>query len=224
MIIFCSDVHLHLHPDETPNFPKFLTQLPKTTRALFILGDLFEVWWGDDHHYTPYLAWEKIFSDLRIPIYFIAGNRDFLCGKDFFEKTGIIPLKSGCEIMFASKKINIYHGDEPFILQDKPYQAIRPWLRSPFLQSLFLMLPEQWRRKFSVKARLHSQPSACVKTRYDTSVAFNMPASIVIHGHLHFAKETHLADHSFYQLGCWDNQESSWLALSEEGVFEWHSF
>ena len=97
-IYFISDLHLghegrmsiNTHP-----FYIFLQDIKKKAHALYILGDLFECWWGDDHHNHNYQQWEQCFVKCPFPIYFLPGNRDFLCSKKFFERSGLKPITSG---------------------------------------------------------------------------------------------------------------------------------
>lgn len=221
MIIFCSDVHLHNHPNEMNSFRDFVTALPENTKSLFILGDLFEVWWGDDHRDEAYLAWEDIFAALPIPIYFVPGNRDFLCGQHFFKKTGLIPLKSSSTIQYGGHSILLFHGDEPNLLKDLQYHHLRPWLRSSWLQKIFLTLPESWRASMAKKARRYSHPPTTLLMDY-THVLKNFPeTSMVVHGHLHYEKETIIKHCAFYQLGTWSKHEKSWLSVHEDGNVVW---
>ena len=221
MIIFCSDVHLRFHPEQTPDFSVFLNTLPKTTQGLFILGDLFEAWWGDDHHYTPYTAWEHILSQLSAPIYFLAGNRDFLCKKDFFLRTKLQPLASGSMVHYAGHRFGLLHGDEPGFLLEPGYQIMRSVLRTNALQKLFLSLPHSFRQKTAGQIRSYSRPPKHLEVDCKSWEQRWPLATAFIHGHLHEQKEHYGERCIFYQLGCWDQGQKSALIVHPDGQISW---
>src|SRR6185295_12194284 len=94
--LFISDLHLQeTQPNTTHLLQNLLSRCDKTVDALYILGDLFEIWIGDDDssefHQQIIQSFKKLTQN-GFPIFFLHGNRDFLLGKKFFEATGIIPL------------------------------------------------------------------------------------------------------------------------------------
>ncbi len=222
MIIFCSDVHLHTPADRENTFFQFLNTVPSTTEAIFILGDLFEYWWNDDHGDKIYESWETYFQTYPLPLYFLKGNRDFLCSKKFFKKTNIQLLSSGSILFAYDKKISLYHGDEPGLL-DVKYQIARKVLRSELIQALYYQLPKRIQLKLAQKARKSSHPPSVLKINYMKWIGEDHKIDAIIHGHLHVARYQKVTSTDIYQLGTWDSEKGSWLSLDETG-FKFHSF
>lgn len=157
---FISDLHLdEQHPELTACFIKFLQQQAYTSQGLYILGDLFEVWLGDDNltplNQTVFTALKQL-SDAGVPVYFMRGNRDFLIGSRFSKATGVTILTDPCVIDLYGKAILLMHGDL-LCIDDKSYQAFRRRAHNPLLKKLFLMLPLSWRKRIASKAREKSQ-------------------------------------------------------------------
>lgn len=193
--LFISDLHLcSEQPDITQLFLNFLRQQARNAEALYILGDLFETWIGDDsvnaYHRTIIAALAELTSS-GITTYFMPGNRDFLIGKQFIQQTG-------CRYLLDPTIINLYgnptlltHGDM-FCRLDKDYQRFRRWSRYPFWQFLFLHLPVSWRQEIAnyLRGQDHSNSSNAVK--YDVvlsdliTCSQNYPGiKQIIHGHTH---------------------------------------
>ena len=115
--LFISDLHLtESRPDISKAFFDFLdTQVTANLDALYILGDFFEVWVGDDHktQLTDKIALRlKSMSDSGIPVYFIHGNRDFLIGKKYAELAGLTLLNEKTVIDLYGVQTLLLHGDE----------------------------------------------------------------------------------------------------------------
>ena len=138
-IYFLSDLHISKSPHHYPLVLDFFERVKTEAESLYILGDFFEFWWGDDHNYEPYLQWEDFFASYPLPICFLPGNRDFLCGQSFYHKTKWTPITAGSQLSFGNHKIALFHGDEPG-LQDWSYQIFRKVIRSP-LKEILLQLP-----------------------------------------------------------------------------------
>lgn len=200
---FISDLHLSSeHPHITKLFLKFLTTEAKEAEALYILGDLFAVWIGDDNP-DPYfsLISEALanLNALGIPVYFMHGNRDFLIGKQFLEKSRSILLQDPSVIQLYNEPVLLTHGDLLCTL-DTRYQRFRKLVRHPLIQKLFLSLPFSWRQRIAKAIRTQSSQrnKKQVETRYG-DVALNTVyqflrdhnTSILIHGHTHKAKIHH---------------------------------
>lgn len=195
--LFISDLHLEAgRPDITQQFLQFLNSCPfHSVDAIYILGDLFEVWIGDDDHN---LFHQEIIEGLRaitqqgIPIYFMFGNRDFLIGKKFLRETG-------CQLLADEEKINLYgtsvllmHGDT-LCTDDINYIKARKNARNIFLQKLFLMLPLRFRKSIADKMRAkslrHTQSTALaimdVTQKEVMRVMQKHEVNVLIHGHTH---------------------------------------
>lgn len=194
--LFVSDLHLEENqPTITSEFLQLLENCDSSVDALYILGDLFEVWIGDDNK-TPFH--QKIIGALKaatqkgLPIYFMHGNRDFLIGKQFLHETG-------CELLPDEKKIILYgtpvllmHGDT-LCTHDVAYLKARKKGRNRFLQFLFLLLPLKKRQaiadKMRAKSSLHKQAMAMeimdVTPHEVERVMQKHQVNVLIHGHTH---------------------------------------
>ncbi|URJ32588.1 UDP-2,3-diacylglucosamine diphosphatase [Blochmannia endosymbiont of Camponotus sp.] len=224
-ILFISDVHLCAKsPYITDGFLRFLNYRAMRAKALYILGDLFETWLGDDDCNLLHRNIAKALKSLnqkKISCYFIHGNHDFLLGKKYARACGMTLLPSNQVLRLASgKKIIILHGD---ILcdNDGSYQLFRKCLRHIIVQRLFLSLP------LSIRSRIFSViRSCCIQhTKYKSKKKLNINlktatdilvqnhADIMIHGHTHQPTM-----HKIYRskkdvfriivLGCWDKYGS----------------
>lgn len=222
MIIFCSDVHLHTGADHENTFFQFLNSIPATTKAIFILGDLFEYWWNDDHQDVIYESWETYFKNYHIPIYFLKGNRDFLCSNHFFKKTDLILIPSASVLFAYGQKIALYHGDEPGLCDPK-YQIARKIMRSGWVQYLYHQLPKKMQLQLAKKARKKSNPPLALSINYEEWIQQQGSIDIIIHGHLHFQHSNKIKNTKIYQLGTWDHEQGSWLSLDLSG-FKFHQF
>jgi UDP-2,3-diacylglucosamine hydrolase len=142
--LFVSD--LHLCPErEAANllFETFLDGPARGAQALYILGDLFEYWAGDDDLSAPFNR--RICSALRglsasVPTYFMAGNRDFLIGEDFAELAGVGLLGDTEQVILHGVRTLLMHGDT-LCTEDIAYQDFRAQVRSPGWRTEFLALP-----------------------------------------------------------------------------------
>ncbi len=156
---FISDLHLSEdYPDITKCLMEFLTSEAPEADALYILGDLFDVWIGDDN-VTPFN--ERIaaaFSQLSktTPIYFIHGNRDFAIRERWTNKAGITLLPEQTIIDLYGEKTLLTHGDELCTL-DVEYQKFRRKSRGWWWPKLMLALPLWLRRKIAEDGRKKSQ-------------------------------------------------------------------
>lgn len=195
---FISDLHLSAdRPDITALFKHFLQTEARQSDALYILGDLFDAWIGDDD-LTPFhcevMDALRELSDLGVPIYFIAGNRDFLIGKRFASRTGLILLPESAIIQLYGVPTLIMHGDTLCTL-DTGYLKFRRIIRNPVLLAILTHLPLSWRRKIANKLRAGSksqQPlTASQLARMDATESAICDAmqdakvSRLIHGHTH---------------------------------------
>ncbi len=149
--LFISDLHLSpSRPDITECFIRFMRKEAIHADALYVLGDLFEFWIGDDDN-SPFA--NQIKSEFKqltrkgVPCYFTQGNRDFLLGKRFAKETGITLLQEEQVIDLYGKKAVVLHGDT-LCIDDIKYQAYRKKVHQPWLQWVFNRLP------FFVKVRI----------------------------------------------------------------------
>lgn len=194
--LFISDLHLdEQHPEMTGLFLKFLKTEAIHAEALYILGDFFETWIGDDDqstfHDTIIQALREV-TEQGIPVYFLHGNRDFLLGKKFFRQTG-------CKLLPDEYVINLYgtptllmHGDT-LCTQDIAYLKFRKKARNIFFQKMFLLKSLKKRRLIAEDMREKSRQYTSTQPEYIMDVT---PAEVervmlkhgvkrLIHGHTH---------------------------------------
>lgn len=194
--LFVSDLHLEeSRPAVTQQFLSFLDRQANHADALYILGDLFEVWLGDD---DPSPLARRVIGSLRqlteagVPAYFIHGNRDFLIGDEFARQ-------SGCRLLPEAGVIDLYgtatlvtHGDT-LCTDDVRYQAFRRQVRSPSWQHEFLSLPRAERERMARHMREENTREKLQKS--DEIMDVNQAAveaamrdygaARLIHGHTH---------------------------------------
>ena len=156
MITFISDLHIsESQPEIAGQFIDFLENSTKETDALYILGDLFEYWIGDDDpnpYYKPIISALNNYTASGVTTYFMHGNRDFLIGAIFAKKTGIKILKDPSNIKINDEKIMISHGDI-FCTDDREYQITRKLTRDPEWQKMMLRKSIAERINFAQESR-----------------------------------------------------------------------
>jgi len=219
--LFISDLHLTpSRPDLTKAFITFLKNEAYNADALYILGDLFDFWIGDDD--TSDFA-NKIKNQLKeltssgIPCYFLHGNRDFLLGKSFAKQTGMVLLSEETVIQLYEHSILLMHGDT-LCTDDKKYLAFRAKVHQPWLQIIYKFLPFKLKCKIvanikgSAKQDKHQKaldimdvtPSAVEDVMQKHHVHY------LIHGHTHRPNTHHLISgherKSRIVLGDWDHE------------------
>lgn len=196
---FASDMHLSGHSPATNRaFITFLQQATTEADALFLLGDVFEVWTGDDLALKSSAAWlDPILAALRqtaegCPLYLGRGNRDFLMGQSLARSLGarLLPEQIRLHTDFGCALVS--HGDE-YCTADKAYQRFRRWVRNPALQRMFLALAPSMRQAIADWARSRSRQAG---QRKSMSIMDVQPEAIhdalersgcqlMIHGHTH---------------------------------------
>ncbi|KJG11264.1 UDP-2,3-diacylglucosamine hydrolase [Photobacterium kishitanii] len=194
--LFISDLHLSAErPDITACFLRFMAQETHAIDALYVLGDLFEMWIGDDED-SPFLQQVKqafkTLTDAGTPCYFIHGNRDFLIGKRFSRETGIIVLPEHTVVDLYGTPTLILHGDT-LCIEDQAYQRYRKKVHNPVIQWLFARLPLSYRIKVGDKFRQSSGKNNQAKSQSIMDVTEAEVIRIMrdanvtqmIHGHTH---------------------------------------
>ena len=168
MILLISDLHLEeQRPDITRAFLHFLETRARQAEALYILGDFFEVWVGDDgmspfqHDIARAL---RELSDAGTRIYLMHGNRDFLIGRAFCREAGCTLLKDPSIVRFNGEPVLLMHGDS-LCTRDVGYMKLRRVLRNPL--SLFILrhLPLATRHRLARKLRSESRAQTSMKAR-----------------------------------------------------------
>jgi len=202
--LFISDLHLDFtRPAITELFVDFLRSQAASADALYILGDLFEAWVGDD---DPSAVGAVVASALKgvagsgVPVYFIRGNRDFLIGQDYAKRAGFRLLPDPAVVVLYGKPTLLLHGDL-LCTEDVAYQAFRTQTRNPAWQAQFLSQPLSARLAFASQARAASQAHQAKLRAGGNEVRFETvtdvtPATVeatfarygidtMIHGHTH---------------------------------------
>lgn len=246
--LLISDLHL------TPSMPltaqrffDFCEKDAPQVQAVFILGDLFEYWVGDDaSQHSPFQQEvKKALATLstKVKTYYLHGNRDFLVGPNFLSKTGMTLLPDPSKINIANSEYVLSHGDS-LCTRDIGYQIFRGWVRRPWVQKLFLKLPLRWRRSIANQLRSNSmtQYQSAMRSSIDSAqtktdvtlaacaaVLRDQSANRLIHGHTHRPKhhQERYADQEWQRwvLSDWDldhpetgRPRANALLINEDGV------
>ncbi|MET6676824.1 UDP-2,3-diacylglucosamine diphosphatase [Citrobacter amalonaticus] len=194
--LFIADLHLCTEePAITAGFLRFLAGEARQADALYILGDLFEAWIGDDDPnplHREIAAAIKAVVDSGVPCFFIHGNRDFLIGKRFARESGMTLLPQEKVLNLYGRRVLILHGDT-LCTDDAGYQAFRAKVHQRWLQTLFLALPLCIRKR--VAARMRADSKAANRSKSLEIMDVNKHAVIaemekhhvqwLIHGHTH---------------------------------------
>jgi len=158
--LFISDLHLDdQRPGITALFTRFVEEEAAHARALYILGDLFEAWIGDD---APGEVGETVARALSalsargVPCAFLRGNRDFLLGRDYAARCGLRLLPDPCVIRLGGEPVLLSHGDA-LCTADRAYQQFRNQTRDPAWRAAFLAQPVAARQAFAEQARAASK-------------------------------------------------------------------
>lgn len=234
MILLISDLHLEEErPDITRAFLRFLETRAAQAEALYILGDFFEVWVGDDgmtsyqHEIASAL---RLLSDNGTRIYLMHGNRDFMIGKAFCREAGCTLLPDPHVAELGGQQVLLMHGDT-LCTRDEGYMRLRRWLRNPV--SLFILhhLPLAKRQKLAQKLRSSSKEETRMKASDIVDVTPDAVVEVMrrhrvrtmIHGHTHRpASHTLQIDGQPARrivLGDWDRQ--GWaLQIDESGAHQ----
>ncbi|WP_024553937.1 UDP-2,3-diacylglucosamine diphosphatase [Franconibacter helveticus 513] len=230
--LFIADLHLCTEePAITAGFLRFLAGEARQADALYILGDLFEAWIGDDDpnplHGQIAIALRSL-VDSGVPCYFIHGNRDFLLGKGFARQSGMTLLPEEKVLELYGQRVLIMHGDT-LCTDDVGYQAFRAKVHQPWLQKLFLALPLYLRKRIAAKMRAGSKSSNSVKDMAIMDVNAQTVLHTLerhrvqhlIHGHTHRPAVHQLnanGEPAFrYVLGAW-HTEGSMIKVAPEGI------
>ncbi len=235
--LFVSDVHLHASlPRTTQAFIDFLRRHGKDTQQLYLLGDLFEYWAGDDDLGTSYH--QSIADAIRevskagVAVFWIAGNRDFLVGQTFAHSTGMTLLPDPHVEEIAGRRVVLVHGDAQ-CTDDLAYMAFRTQVREPEWQAKFLAQPLAQRKAVIEGMRSGSREAqrsksyeimdvnrAAIVSLFDAT-----DAALMIHGHTH-RPATHIYESEGktrvrHVLPDWDcdgeSPRGGWLAMDAKG-------
>ncbi|WP_257281139.1 UDP-2,3-diacylglucosamine diphosphatase [Endozoicomonas sp. ISHI1] len=236
-IKFISDLHLTPErPDTVRAFSSFMQEQASQSDALYILGDFFEYWVGDDamepfHHDIAHQL--RAYTDSGKPLFLMAGNRDFAIGKDFLRMTGATWLNDPCVIDLNGETVLLMHGDL-LCTGDQQYLRYRKVIRNPLVLGILRLTPRSYRKKLAQKLRSNSKKAKSTKSLAIMDVA---PKEVVrlmekyqvktlIHGHTHRPNTHEVALTSGtgkrIVLGDWDRQ--GWVLTSNESGLKMDAF
>jgi UDP-2,3-diacylglucosamine hydrolase len=221
--LFISDLHLEAsQPEIGEQFLSFLAAEARGAEALYILGDLFEVWLGDDDP-NPYYATMKTalreLADTGVSMYFMHGNRDFTIGKVFAAETGVEILDDPTIVDLYGESVLLCHGDS-LCTDDVEYQQVRAMTRNPDWQAMMLAKSIEERVAFALQAREDSKARGdsvsdeIMDVNQDAVIALLREHGVatLLHGHTHrpAIHDVDLGDRSAKRivLGDWYEQGS----------------
>ncbi len=222
--LFIADLHLTEYSNKkNALFERFCEQCIAYDN-LFILGDLFNVWLGDDISLKNHKRLVSVLKKLskHTQIFILAGNRDFLLGTHFEKKSGCKLIREPYLVSIFNNRYLLMHGDS-LCTDDINYQLAKKFLRNRIMQFIFLHLPRSFRIAIAFKIRQKSKIAKRIKPSKITDVNLNTvdnlmrryPNTTLIHGHTH-RKNIHTR--KYYKrivLGDWQNDKASALKIDE---------
>ncbi len=231
--LFVSDLHLSLQmPGTAAAFFRFLDEHASRVRQLYLLGDVFEYWAGDDDLDDPFnrqvVSALRRVSDRGVALFWIAGNRDFLAGSDFARAAGATLLPDPTLVEIAGQRLLLLHGDAQ-CTDDTGYMAFRHQVRQSDWQRAFLARPLAERKAIIAGMREGSRDAQRGKAMAIMDVNGNAierlfaehQVRLIIHGHTH-RPAMHRTDGGVrHVLPDWDCEGTAvrggWLALAADG-------
>ena len=239
LALFISDLHLQAsHPRTAEAFFDFLAARAIHADSLYLLGDIFEYWAGDDDLATPFNA--DVASALRrvsergVKLYWMAGNRDFLVGTGFAEAAGLRLLAEPHVATFGGERVALVHGDAQ-CTGDLKYMAFRTQVRDPAWQQQFLSMPLSQRKAIIAGLREGSRSAHAEKSDEIMDVAPDAVAAlheasgadIIIHGHTHRPALHQQGERRRFVLPDWELDEApvrgGWIAIDADGRITRHA-
>ena len=227
--LIISDLHLtNVEKDKIDFFANFCKKYASKADQLFILGDLFNTWIGDD---LSLVSYKEIINTLRdlskdTKVFVMAGNRDFLLSKQFELKSGCKLIREPYTLEHNANKFLLIHGDS-LCTDDINYQKLKRILRNPITQFIFLKLSKNIRLKLTGQLRNKSIEAQKYKTEELMDVnqeatdllMLKYPGFDLIHGHTHRQK-THLGEkYTRHVLGDWAKGKGNALKITDK--LEW---
>jgi UDP-2,3-diacylglucosamine hydrolase len=228
--LFISDLHLQpSQPRLLEACLRFFDGAARDAEALYLLGDIFEVWVGDDDDAAWIDDFARALQQLHtrgIALYFMRGNRDFLVGGDFAARCHMELLDDTAVIDLYGRRTLLMHGDT-LCTEDKDYLAFREQVRNPQWQQMILAFPLEQRRQLAAQLRAQSKMAASNKAEDIMDVT---PAEVarvmtennvdlLIHGHTHRpARHALTVDEKPAErivLGDWRDGDCMWYARAE---------
>ena len=227
--LIIADLHLtQVEIDKIELFDQFCTEYASKVDQLFILGDLFNTWIGDDISLNTYQSIATILNKLTktTQVFVMAGNRDFLLSNTFENETGCKLIKEPHLIHHNEKNYLLIHGDS-LCTDDVDYQKLKKVLRNPIIQFIFLHLSKNLRLKLTGQLRKKSIEAQSYKSEKIMDVnqsavdelMTKYPNMDLIHGHTHRQNTHKMERYTRYVLGDWKNNQGNAIKLGES--LEW---
>ena len=231
--LFVSDLHLSpAMPKTAAAFFRFLDEEAVNTRQLYLLGDIFEYWAGDDDIEDPFnrkvVDALRALTDKGVKLFWIAGNRDFLAGEGFAQASGVNLLPDPTVADIAGRRLLLLHGDAQCI-DDRDYMAFRAQVRNPEWQHAFLSKPLAERKAIIEGMREGSRDAQREKSMAIMDVNPDEIArlfehygvDLMIHGHTHRPAVHHSEQGVRHVLSDWDCESpvprGAWIAMESDG-------
>lgn len=193
-VVFISDLHLHPEDKEIlDRFHNFIAWAKTSVKTLYILGDFFHAWAGDDsiNEWSLGIAHQLAsLSSQGIALFYMPGNRDFLLGSEFAHHAGWKVLPDPSLIYLGKEEVMLAHGDV-YCTLDKAHQRFRRLTRNKLFLTLFLSLPLSFRQSLVNKVRSISQNKVSQSKEKDVAAESVIQAmshykvTTLIHGHTH---------------------------------------
>jgi len=236
MHIFISDIHISPTGALYQNLLNFLENLPQQCSRLYILGDLFASWLGDDIEQSKYPKLCTTLQKLsaRMDIFFQHGNRDFLVGHQFLKSCKMQLLPQIHVIQYPFGKCLVSHGDL-LCTNDKTYQRLRKILRNTLVQKIYFYLPKWFRHKIANLIKNTSKRHNLSKVKKYSKILDASSSAIeqlqaqynfklLIHGHTHLPSALNLISSKTHEsftkivLGDWHHTFANILILPQEMI------
>lgn len=231
--LFVSDLHLSPQmPQTAAAFFRFLDEQARHAQRLYLLGDIFEYWAGDDDLDDPFnrqvVQALRALADDGVELYWIAGNRDFLAGEAFARASGVTLLPDPSIADIAGRRVLLLHGDAQ-CTDDRDYMAFRAQVRDPGWQRIFLGRPLAERKALIAGMREGSRDAqrgkamAIMDVNGDeiTRLFSEHGVTLMIHGHTHRPASHESAAGTRHVLPDWDCDgdvlRGGWIAIDSSG-------
>ena len=233
LALFISDLHLQAsHPRTAEAFFRFLAERAAHAERLYLLGDIFEYWAGDDDLDDPFnrsvAAALRRVSEGGTAVYWLGGNRDFLVGTGFADAAGLTLLPEPHVTTIAGRQVVLVHGDAQ-CTDDVKYMAFRAQVRDPAWQRQFLAMPLAQRKAIIAGLRegsraAHGEKSYEIMDVTPAAVAAlhaEAGTDVIIHGHTHRPALHETDGKRRYVLPDWELDaepiRGGWIAIDEDG-------
>jgi len=236
--IFIADLHLSpTEPKVTNLFFKFIEDIAPKANALYILGDFFKFWVGDDDRSIFNEQIKKALKTIssKIPVYLMPGNRDFILNQTFAKESGCILIPDPYKIDLYNRPTLLTHGDV-LCSKDIKHCAFRTITRFPHGIAIFMKLPLNFRiwlasniQKYSAKTKLFKDKNILLpQTSTIKKLMTKFDVNQIIHGHIHrtWEEEFTINNQKMRRLSVdkWTDATGSFLIYHQNGQYEFQSF